>query len=104
MKFDIPKYADSIQKFMVDKMSHLSDTAVEWFGIVMIHCATIPSVLALLLSYSDKMPSLDIILFVWGGLFLLFLRSLIRRDVLNTITIGVGFFIHAILLAMVVFK
>jgi len=85
-------------------LSHLSAKFVEWLGYVMLHCATIPSVLALLVGYSDNMPSLDVVFFLWGGLFLFFIKALINKDILNIVTIGGGFITHAILLAMIVFK
>jgi len=53
---------------------------------------------------SDKLPSLDVVMFAWGGLLLLFIRALIVRDMLHIITIGLGFFIQAFLLGLVVFK
>lgn len=92
------------KKFIAEKFSHLSSEAVGWLAIVFIHCATIPSVLSLMLGLSDKLPSLDVVMFAWGGLLLMFIKALIQRDMLNIITIGLGFFVQAFLLALVVFK
>jgi hypothetical protein len=44
------------------------------------------------------------VLFVWSGLLLFFLRATIVKDTLNVVTGGIGFFIQATLLALVVFK
>jgi len=101
-KFDLILMA--CKKFVAEKFSHLSAEAVGWLAIVFVHCATIPSVLSLMIGLSDKLPSLDVVLFLWGGLLLMFIKSLIQRDMLNIITIGIGFFIQAFLLALVVFK
>lgn len=89
---------------LADKISHLSAEGIGWLGIVFIHCATIPSMLALIFAVSNKLPPLDVVLFMWLGLLLFFLRALIKKDVLNIVTIGVGFFVQASLLALVVFK
>jgi hypothetical protein len=97
-------FLEAARKFIADKFSHLSAEAVGWLAVVFIHCATIPSVLSLILGMSDKLPSLDVVMFAWGGLLLLFVRALIMRDMLNIITIGFGFFVQAFLLALVVFK
>jgi hypothetical protein len=97
-------YLEAAKKFIAEKFSHLSAEAVGWLAIVFIHCATVPSVLSLILGMSDKLPSLDVVMFAWGGLLLMFVRSLIVRDMLNIITIGFGFFLQAFLLALVVFK
>ena len=93
-----------VKTFFKEKFSHLSAEGVGWLAIVLVHCATIPSVLSLILGMSDKLPSLDVVLFAWSGLLLLFVKSLISKDTLNIITIGFGFFIQALLLALVVFK
>ena len=101
---NINSYVVTARQFIVEKFSHLSAEAVGWLAAVFMHCATIPSTLALLTGMSDRMPTLDVVLFVWGGLLLLFLKALINKDMLNIITIGFGFFIQAVLLALVVFR
>jgi hypothetical protein len=101
-KFDLILMA--CKKFVAEKFSHLSAEAVGWLAIVFIHCATIPSILSLMIGLSDKLPSLDVVLFLWSGLLLMFIKSLIQRDMLLIITIGLGFFVQAFLLALVVFK
>ena len=101
-KFDLILMA--CKKFIAEKFSHLSAEAVGWLAIVFVHCATIPSILSLMIGLSDKLPSLDVVLFLWSGLLLMFIKSLIQRDMLLIITIGLGFFVQAFLLALVVFK
>jgi len=86
------------------KVSHLSAEGVGWLGTMLIHASTIPSLLGLIFAISDKLPSLDVVFFIWTGLLLFFVRALIKKDMLNIITNGVGFFIQASLLAVVVFK
>jgi hypothetical protein len=44
------------------------------------------------------------ILFLWGGLVLLFLRAVVLKDMLNIITIGVGFIVQAALMALILFR
>jgi hypothetical protein len=97
-------FYEAAKKFVGEKFSHLSSEAVGWLAIVFIHCATIPSILSLLMGMSDRLPSLDVVAFAWGGLLLMFIKSLITRDMLNIITIGLGFFVQATLLALVVFR
>jgi len=53
---------------------------------------------------SDRTPNLDVILFVWGGLVLLFLRAIVLKDILNIITVGGGFIVQAVLMALILFK
>jgi hypothetical protein len=75
-----------------------------WLAVILIHCATIPTLLALLTGLSDNVPNLDIVLFMWAGLVLLFVRSVVLRDTLNIITIGTGFIVQAVVMAMILFK
>lgn len=102
---------DKVQTFLTDmkdnfssKISHLSAEGVGWLGTMMIHASTIPSLLGLIFAISDKLPSLDVVFFIWAGLLLFFIRALIKKDMLNIVTNGVGFFIQAVLLGIVVFK
>jgi len=82
----------------------VSADTLGWLAVVLIHCATIPTLLALLTGLSDTVPNLDIVLFMWAGLVLLFFRSVVMRDLLNIITIGVGFITQAVIMAMILFK
>lgn len=75
-----------------------------WLGFMFLHAATIPSILGLIFGISDNVPSLDIVLLLWTGLFLFFVKALINKETVNIITHGVGFFIQALLLGLVVFK
>ena len=86
---------------------HLPKVSAEtlgWLAVVIIHCATIPTLLALLTGLSDSVPTLDIVLFMWAGLVLLFFRAVVLRDLLNIITIGLGFIVQAVVMAMILFK
>ena len=86
---------------------HLPKVSAEtlgWLAVILIHCATIPTLLALLTGLSDTVPNLDIVLFVWAGLVLLFFRAVVMRDLLNIITVGLGFITQAVIMAMILFK
>jgi hypothetical protein len=71
---------------------------------MVLHCATVPSLLALMTGLSDHVPSLDVVAFLWSGLVLLFLRAIVLKDTLNIITIGVGFIVQAGLMALILFR
>jgi len=45
-----------------------------------------------------------LVLAVWAGLFLLFIKASISKDLLNIVTIGLGFAIQASLMALILFK
>jgi hypothetical protein len=53
---------------------------------------------------SDNVPNLDVVMFMWAGLVLLFFRAVVLRNLLNIITIGLGFITQAVIMAMILFK
>jgi hypothetical protein len=50
------------------------------------------------------MPGVDIILMVWTALVLLFIKAILNKDMLNIITIGLGFALQATLMALIFIK
>ena len=95
---------NSIRNFLNEHLYTLSADTLGWLAAIIIHCATLPTLLSLMTGLSDHTPSLDIVLFMWGGLFMLFARAVVLKDTLNIITIGMGFMIQASLMALILFK
>jgi len=87
-----------------ENFSSISADTLGWIAVIMVHLATIPTLIAILTGLTEKVPPVDMVLFMWGGLFLYFVRSTINRDLLNIITIGFGFFVQAGLMALILFK
>jgi uncharacterized protein with PQ loop repeat len=83
---------------------HVSAETMGWIAIVLLHLATIPTMVAVLTGLTEKMPPVDMVLFSWTGLFCFFIKATIQKDLLNIVTIGFGFFVQAALLALIVFK
>lgn len=95
---------NAFRNFLHEHLYKISADTLGWLAAIVIHCATLPSLLALLSGLSDKTPSLDVILLMWAGLVLLFARAVVLKDALNIITIGVGFIAQAVLMALILFK
>lgn len=100
IKFDIK----IINEFLNKHLHNISSETLQWLAAVVIHCATIPTLLALMTGLTDRTPNLDLVLFVWAGLALLFARAVVLKDSLNIITIGAGFMIQATIMATILFK
>ena len=96
--------SEILNRFLREHLHKVSADTLGWLAAIVIHCATVPTLLALLTGLSDNTPNLDIVLFMWAGLMLLFGRAVVLKDTLNIITIGVGFMVQAVLLAMIIFK
>jgi hypothetical protein len=75
-----------------------------WIGMVLIHGATIPTSLAVIMGWSDHLPPLDMILMVWVGLMLFFFRALARFDWLYLVSNAIGFTLNTIILALILVR
>lgn len=95
---------ETIKTSIVEHFRSVSAETLGWLAVLCVHCATIPPIVGLLLGVSERLPSMDVVAFLWTGLVLFFIKSLITKDTLNVITIGIGFIIQAGLLALLVFK
>ena len=101
-KWEITK--ETIARFFTETVSKISAETLGWLAVILFNCTLIPTLLALMTGLSDRTPSLDIVGFVWSGLVLLFFRAIVLRDMLNIITIGIGFMVQASLMALILFK
>ena len=104
MPFKFPVTIVAIREFLNNSLATLSADTLGWLAAIVLHCATMPAFLALMTGLSDKTPSLDLILFLWGGLVLLFLRAVVLKDILNIVTIGFGFILQSAFMALILFK
>jgi hypothetical protein len=98
--FDLNLWVQNIK----EHAPHVSAETMGWIAVVLLHLATIPTMIAILTGLTEKMPPVDMVLFSWAGLFCFFLKAAIQKDFLNIVTIGLGFFVQAAMLALIVFK
>jgi len=98
--FDINLWIESVKTHA----PRLSAETIGWIAVILLHLATIPTMFAVLTGLTEKMPPVDLVLFSWVGLFCFFLKATIQKDLLNIVTIGLGFFVQAAVLALIVFK
>ena len=106
MKF-IENRFDSLDHFkssVVNTVSKISSETFGWVANLVLHAATVPSLLALMSGLTDHNPPVDLVLLVWGGLGLLFIKAAIQKDMLNVVTIGLGFIAQAVMMALIFFK
>ena len=72
--------------------------------MVLIHGATIPTSVSVIRGWSSDLPPLDMVLLIWSGLFLFFIRALARIDLLYLVSNAVGFFLQSVLLAIILYQ
>ena len=100
----ITKLINLVYVFFKDHLGHLSAHTLGWITIVLLHFAAVPTLLAMILAQSDKLPPYDLMVFVWAALTTLFFKSLIEKNFLYVSTICVGFIGQVVMLGMIVFK
>jgi hypothetical protein len=95
---------NDITEFFVKRFSQISAETLGWIAVVVLHAATIPSLLAVMAGLTDRLPGVDLVLLIWTGLALLFVKSAVQKDMLNLVTIGFGFIVQAVMMALIFFK
>lgn len=95
---------NDFKTFIMQKVGHISAETFGWLAVIVLHACTIPSMLAVMSGLTDRLPSVDLVLLVWTGLSLLFIKAAVQKDMLNVVTIGVGFIVQAVMMALIFFK
>jgi hypothetical protein len=95
---------ETFKNFVTTKFSVISSETFGWLAIVVLHASTIPSLLAVMAGLTDRLPGVDLVLLVWTGLTLLFIKAAVQKDMLNVVTIGFGFIVQAVMMALIFFK
>ena len=104
MTFEPQTWPKSVLIWLQEHLPRLSAETLQWMAALVLHAATVPTLLALMTGLSDRTPSLDIVLFMWAGLVLLFMRAVVLKDMLNIVTVGTGVIVQAVLMALILFK
>ena len=94
----------SVWYFFRDHLGHVSAHTLGWITIVLLHLSSIPTLVAVLMAQSDKLPPVDLMVFVWSALITLFFKALIERNFLYIATICLGFAAQTVIMSLILFK
>jgi hypothetical protein len=100
LNYDLNRF----KNFVTTKFTAISSETFGWLAVVVLHASTIPSLLAVMAGLTDRLPGVDLVLLVWAGLTLLFVKAAVQKDMLNVVTIGFGFIVQAVMMALIFFK
>ena len=100
----VSSYVKEVSVDFKSMITKVSTETIGWIGILLLHGATVPTMLGLMFGITDKPPAIDMVLIVWAAVGMFFMKAIIQRDILNLITIGLGFIMQATLMALVFFK
>jgi hypothetical protein len=90
--------------FIREHLGNISAHTLGWLTIIMLHLSSVPTLFAVLTHQSDRMPPVDIMLFIWGALIAVFFKSLFERNFLYLATICLGFCGQTVLMSLILFK
>lgn len=100
----VVRVMNMVKHFIYNRLNKISAETLGWLANIALHSATIPTFLALMTGITDKMPSVDLVLMIWATLGLLFCRAVLLKDLLNVVTIGIGFVFQSSMMALIFFK
>jgi hypothetical protein len=75
-----------------------------WIGMILIHGATAPTSISVIMGWSANLPPLNFILLVWLGLFLFLVRAICAKDILYIVSNAIGFSLNSLLLSLIAFS
>lgn len=73
-------------------------------AIILLHCAALPTFLANLSSFADRMPPVDIFLLLYSGLFVLLIKAIAAKEIFSMVLNATGFFVQVVFLSLIVFR
>jgi hypothetical protein len=90
--------------FLRDHLGKVSAHTLGWLTIILLHLSSIPTLMAVILGQSDKLPNVDLMIFVWSALITMFFKSLIEKNFLYISTICVGFAAQTVIMSLILFR
>lgn len=90
--------------FFRNHLGNISARTLGLLAIVLAHFSSVPTLMAVLLGHSDKLPPVDLMLFIWASLIAVFFKSLIEKNSLYVATIALGFAAQTVIMSLILFK
>lgn len=91
-------------EFLTVHLSKISAHTLGFLAIIMLHIASMPTLIAVLMGQSDKLPPVDLMVFIHGALITMFFKSLLEKNYLYITTICLGFVAHTVVMSLILFK
>jgi hypothetical protein len=92
------------KQWLSDHLPSISANTLQIAAVLLLHAATLPSLISIMLAWTDKPPMLDMVILVWAGLIAMFAQAMVRRDQTMAILISAGFMFQSMLLALIFFR
>lgn len=89
-------FKNSIRQVTID--------GINWTALIALHAVTIPSLLALMTDMTDVTPPIDMVIILWAAMGLFYIKSILEKNVVSLIIIGIGFIMQSVIMALIFFK
>ena len=90
------EFKSSIRQVSID--------GIGWTGLIALHAVTVPSLFGLMTGLTDNTPPIDMVIILWAALGLFYIKSILEKNIVGIVIIGLGFIMQSMLMALVFFK
>lgn len=100
----IKDFAKSLLKEFKNTIKQVSIDGIGWAALIGLHLVTVPSLVGLMYGLTDYTPPIDMIVILWGSLGLFYIKSILEKNIVSIVIIGLGFLAQSVMMALVFFK
>lgn len=93
-----------VQTWLRDHMPDVSASALQIIAVILLHAATLPSYISVMLAWSDNMPPLDMVILMWAGIACLFAQAMVQKNNIMILTVALGFMLQSLFMALIFFR
>lgn len=95
------------KKLWLDFKSSIRQVSIDgigWTALIACHAVTVPSFFGLMTGLTDNTPPIDMVVILWTAMGLFYIKSLLEKNIVSVIIIGLGFIMQSMLMALIFFK
>jgi hypothetical protein len=93
-----------VKNFFSVYLLKISSNTLGAISIVLLHLATMPSLISVLLAHTDRLPTLELVVFIWAALAAMFFKSLLEKNFFYITLICLGFLSQTVIMSLILFK
>lgn len=100
----LEEFFKSLWRDFKSTIKQVSIDSIGWAALIALHLVTVPSLFGLMAGLTDFTPPIDMVLILWGALGLFYVKSILEKNVISIVIIGLGFIAQSVMMALVFFK
>jgi hypothetical protein len=111
MRDKMNKFVDIVKNSLISifqeiksSIRQVSIDGIGWTGLIALQAVTVPSLFGLMTGLTDTTPPIDMVIILWTALGLFYIKSILEKNMVSVVIIGLGFIMQSILMALVFFK